>query len=268
MGPITSTANPRVRGVVALHRRRGRRDTGRHLAEGPTIVREAARAGAVETVFGTAAALAELLPGLVADGIDLDQDLEVVEVADHVLERMADAATPQGVVAVARTPSASLDDVAGRGVLAVLDAVADPGNAGTIVRTADAAGASGVVLTRGSVDAFAPKTVRAASGSTYHLPVVTDVDLASVVAACRTHGQTLLGLDAAGARSVFDLGEIPAPLALVLGNEAHGLDDATRRSLDGTVAIPIHGRAESLNVAAAAAVALYAAAMVVHTPDG
>jgi PAS domain-containing protein len=106
-------------------------------------------------------------------------------VADHVLERLADATTPQGVVAVARTVTVPLDEVVGDGLLVVLHEVADPGNAGTIVRTADAVGAAAVVATSGSVDLFAPKTVRAAAGSTYHLPLVVEVDLDEVAAACR-----------------------------------------------------------------------------------
>jgi len=149
----------------------------------------------------------------------------------------------------------------------VLHEVADPGNAGTIVRTADAAGATAVVLTSGSVDPFSPKAVRATTGSLYHLPLVLDVALAEVAAACRAAGQPLLGLDATGPRSVFDLARSAPPLALVLGNEAHGLDPGAEDVLDGTVAIPRWGRAESLNVAAAAATSA-TAAQAVHGSEG
>ncbi|GGI07482.1 TrmH family RNA methyltransferase [Egicoccus halophilus] len=257
MEPITSVRNPRVRDAAALTRRRERRTTGRHLVEGPNAVGEALAAGVVEEVFVTRRLVDELA---VSDGVAL----HLVE--DHVLERLADAATPQGVVAVARTATAALDEVVGHGVLVVLHEIADPGNAGTILRTADAAGADAVVFTAGSVDPFGPKAVRAAVGSTYHLPLVTDVALDEVAAACRTSGQPLLGLDAAGPRSVFDLSEAAVPLALVLGNEAHGLPDTAAARLDDVVAIPRWGRAESLNVAAAAAIAIYAAARAVHAP--
>jgi RNA methyltransferase, TrmH family len=248
---ITSVRNERVRDAAALSRRKVRRARGRHLVEGPNAVAEALAAGVVEEVFVTAEAAGSVL---------VPADVACRTVEPHVLERLADATTPQGVVAVARTATVALDDVVGHGLLVVLHEVADPGNAGTIVRTADAVGAAAVVATSGSVDLFAPKTVRAAVGSTYHLPLVTDVSLDEVAAACRAAGQPLLGLDADGERSVFDLEQHPPPLGLVLGNEAHGLPPAATAALDEVVAIPRWGRAESLNVAAAAAVALYAAA--------
>jgi RNA methyltransferase, TrmH family len=252
---ITSVRNERVKRAAALARRRARRDRGEHLVEGPNAVGEALAAGVVDEVFATEEA---------ASTLEVPAGVTVRLVADHVLERLADAATPQGIVAVARTSTARLADVVGRGLLVVLHEVADPGNAGTIVRTADAVGATAVVATAGSVDLFSPKAVRAAVGSTYHLPLVVEVDLAAVADACRAAGQAVLGLDAAGQGSVFDLEAHHEPLALVLGNEAHGLAvDAA--SLDATVAIPRWGRAESLNVAAAAAVSLYAAARGVRS---
>jgi len=256
--PITSTRNPRVRELAALHRRRERRDRAQHLVEGPNAVLAALAAGVVEELWATEEALA---------GLELPSGAPLVQVAEHVLERVADAKTPQGIIALARTPSVSLAEVVGRGLLVVLDAVADPGNVGTIVRTADAAGATAVVVTEGSADVFAPKTVRAAAGSTYHLPIVTDVALAEVVDACHAADQPVLGLDGSGERSVEYLEGNHAAVALVLGNEAHGLPEATRASLDGRVAIALRGRAESLNVAAAAAIAIYAAARGVYEDD-
>jgi RNA methyltransferase, TrmH family len=250
MEPITSTQNPRVRQLASLSRARIRRELGLHLVEGPNAVREALAAGLVTEVFVAPDAPVIAVP----DGV------AVTSVTDAVLAKLADAATPQGLVAVARIPTTSLGDAVGSGLLVVLDAVADPGNAGTILRTADAAGARGVVLTVGSVDPYSPKAVRSAVGSTYHLPVVSGVTLEEVAAACRAAGQRILGLDGGATDDVRTLESSGTPLALVLGNEAHGLSPAARDHLDGLVAVPIHGRAESLNVAAAAAIAIYAAA--------
>jgi RNA methyltransferase, TrmH family len=253
---ITSVRNERVKQAAGLARRRTRRDRGQHLVEGPNAVGEALAAGVVDEVFATEEA---------AGALEVPAGVTLRLVVDHVLDRLADATTPQGVVAVARTITARVADVVGRGLLVVLHEVADPGNAGTIVRTADAVGATAVIATAGSVDLFSPKAVRAAVGSTYHLPLVVEVDLAEVAHACRAAGQAVLGLDAAGQRSVFDLESHHEPLALVLGNEAHGLAVDAAASLDATVAIPRWGRAESLNVAAAAAVSLYAAARGVRS---
>lgn len=255
MAALTSTSNPRVRELSRLARARVRREVGRHLVEGPNAVREALAAGVVDELFFTdTSALDTVLPGAPRP------EVVTTKVSAQVLERLSDAVTPQGVVAVARTRTVNLDQLVGRGLLLVLHEVADPGNAGTIVRTADAAGARGVILTEGSVDVFAPKVVRAAAGSTYHLPIVVGVTLAQVAAAVRETGQRMVGLDAAGAGGLDDLERDASPLALVAGNEAHGLSDRDREHLDEVVAVPIYGRAESLNVAAAAAVALYAAA--------
>lgn len=239
-----------MRELAALSRARIRRERGQHLVEGPNAVREALAAGDVLEVF------------VVVDGpvLEVPAGVAVTTVSEPVLGRLTDATTPQGIVALVATPRAQLDEVVGDGLLVVLDAVADPGNAGTILRTADAAGAKGVVLTRGSVDVFAPKALRSAAGSTYHLPVVTGVELAAVAAACRAAGQRVVGLDGTATTDVRMLESDAGPVALVLGNEAHGLSAETRAELDGLVAVPIHGRAESLNVAAAAAIAIYAAA--------
>lgn len=247
---LTSTKNPRVRAAAALARRRERRDRGRHLVEGLHPVSEALAAGVVDEIFVTAERQADLF-----GQAGVDAEVVVHLVPDHVLAAVADASTPQGVVAVARSVTSPLFEVVGTGPLLILDGLADPGNVGTTIRTADAVGAAGVVVTDGSADPFGPKAVRAAAGSTYHLPLVVEVTLIEVLDACRAVGQPSFGLDTAGRRSVFDLGD-HGPAALVLGSEAHGLREPTL--VHETVRIPMAGRAESLNVAAAAAVAAYA----------
>lgn len=250
MEPITSTRNERVRAVAALARRKIRDAEDRYLVEGPNAVGEALRDGAVETLLVT--------PDLVDDYRPVDVDVLVV--ADHVLAHAADSRTPQGVLAVARKRHADLDEVVGRGFLVVLHEAADPGNAGAIVRTADAAGAAGVVFTNGSVDPYNPKAVRASAGSLTHLPVVTGVDLGEVLTAARQAGQRVVGLSADATTTIDEPGILTAPVALVFGSEAHGLPADVVAELDDLVAVPIYGRAESLNLAAAVAVSCYRAA--------
>ncbi len=252
---LTSTRNPRVRAAAALSRARERRARGRHLVEGPNAVTEALAAGVVEELYLTTSW---------APPADLDPAVAVYEVPDHVLEHLADATTPQGVVAVARTVTAELDQLPD-GVLVVLDRLSDPGNVGTILRTADALGAAAVILTEGSADPFAPKTIRAAAGSTYHLPIVTGVELAAVAEAARDSGRVVYGLDAGATTGLQALHDAAGNVALVLFNEAHGMDEHAVGHLDGTVAIALHPRAESLNVAAAAAIALHAASTLPST---
>ncbi len=252
---ITSVRNTRVKAAAALHQRKQRQATGRFLVEGPHAVGDALADGIVEEVFVTSD---------LADQYTDAPGVRVEVVADHVLERLGGSRNPQGVVAVARAPQASLADVVGQGFLVVLDRIADPGNAGTVIRTADAAGAAGVVLTVGSVDPTNPKAVRAAAGSLTHLPIVTDVTLDEVVAACQQAGQRTVGLDRAGGVDIDAPDLLSPPVALIFGSEAHGFAGSALSSLDAVAAVPQFGRAESLNLAAAVAVAAYAAARRVH----
>lgn len=253
-GPITSVRNRRVVEAAALARRRDRRATGRYLVEGPNAVDEVVAEGHAETVFVT------------ADLRDRysQAPCEVVEVADHVLERLADSRSPQGVVAVARQVTVPLDAVVGAGILVVLVDPSDPGNAGTIIRTADAAGAAGVVLAGDAVDPFNPKAVRASTGSVAHVPLVVDVAVDDVVAACRAAGQWVVALDGDATADVEVLATDDRPVAVLLGNEAHGLAPAVLSQVDAALSVPTYGRAESLNLAAATAVTLYTAARGRH----
>ncbi len=181
-------------------------------------------------------------------------------VTDAVLAAMADAQTPQGLLAVCAAPEATLDDVLATGptLVCVLAHVRDPGNAGTVLRVADAVGADAVVVTDGSVDVLSPKVVRSTAGSLFHLPVVTGIPLADAVDALRAAGLRVIAADGAGDRTL-DAVDLSASHAWVFGNEAWGLDPADRARCDQVVRIPIRGRAESLNLAMAATLCLYAA---------
>jgi TrmH family RNA methyltransferase len=184
---------------------------------------------------------------------------------EAAIAALADTVHPQGVVAVCRTVTVMLADVLAPGprLLAVCADVRDPGNAGTVVRCADAAGAGGVVLTGDSVDVHNGKAVRASVGSLFHLPVAVHRDPAVTVAALQGAGLTVLAADGYGELDLDDAedaGVLAAPTAWLFGNEAQGLPEELGRLADHRVRIPIHGRAESLNLATAAAVCLYASA--------
>jgi TrmH family RNA methyltransferase len=245
---ITSTRNARIVAAAKLQQRRERERTGLFLVEGPNAVLDALADGIVDTVYVAGDAAPWEQPGV-----------EVVTVDEHVVDKLATSRSPQGVVAVARRRPANLADVDGA-LVVLLHEVSTPGNLGTVIRTADAAGAAAVVVVGEACDPWNPKAVRAAAGSLSHLPVVLEPDLAATLAALRERGYRLLGLDADGDRDVFELETDDAPVVLVLGSEAHGLPDGLVAHLDGLVSVPTFGRAESLNLSAAAAVALYAAA--------
>ena len=153
--------------------------------------------------------------------------------------------------------------------MAVLAEIRDPGNAGTVLRTADAAGAGAVVFAGDAVDPYNGKCVRASAGSLFHVDLVRDRDPAAVVAALRAAGLRVLAATGYGDTDLDDLadaGGLAAPTAWLFGSEAHGLPDALLAAADARVRVPLHGRAESLNLAAAAAVCLYASARALRLP--
>jgi TrmH family RNA methyltransferase len=249
---LTSREDKELR---ALQQRKHREREGRFLAEGVRVVEDllaspltvhwSAVASSVED-SGRGRALAEALD---RRGIPRRQ------LSDAEFQRVAATEHSQGVLAVASIPSWALPTLlegpAPRVVL-VLDAVQDPGNFGTLVRSAEALGAAGVIALPGTVDPWNPKAVRAAVGSTFRLPVVGS-SWEAAAEWLRREGFRILGADAAGEA----MPAAPARAALVVGNEGAGLSAAVRAGVDGLVGIPLRGRAESLNVAAAAAILLY-----------
>jgi TrmH family RNA methyltransferase len=184
-------------------------------------------------------------------------------VDDGALASLSDSVTPAGVVAVCRHVDVPLEEALSGTprLVAVCADVRDPGNAGTVLRTADAAGADAVVLAGSSVDAYNPKTVRATVGSLFHLPVALAPDPHTTVAAARRAGLVVLAAAGDGEVDLFAADDLlTRPTAWLFGNEAHGLPGDLAAAADHRVRIPIHGRAESLNLATAAAVCLYASA--------
>jgi TrmH family RNA methyltransferase len=233
-------------------RRAARSEEGAFVIDGPTLVLEALRAGLeVQEVLVAPDTATEVVVAARAAGV------AVHTVVADVLAKSVDAVTPQGVAAVATRPEVAFDvavAAAASGALTVvLVDIGDPGNAGTLLRTAEAAGAAAVLFCGASVDPCNPKCVRASAGALFHLPVASGGDAVSV----------LEGLGSAGVRRAatvvrgglpYDTVDLTGPVAVVLGNEAHGLPAEVDHLVDDRLSIPMAGRSESLNVAMAGAV--------------
>lgn len=253
---MLSRSNARLAAARRLTRRPARREAGRFLAEGLQSVREALAAGAVVELFATA-------EGLERHG-ELLGAAPVSQISERDAAALSETVTPQGLVAVCRMVDVPLGQALGRGpaLVAALVEANDPGNAGAILRTADAAGAGAVVFA-GGVDPYNGKAVRASAGSLFHLDVVVGADVDELMAAARAAGLALLATTGAGDRDLDEVstgGELARPTLWLFGNEAHGLPPEVVAAADASVRVPIYGRAESLNLAAAAAVCLYASA--------
>lgn len=257
---LRSPRNARVKAAASLAHRRTRDAEGRYLVEGPRFVSELLETGDLEEVFALPALAAKLAAAAERTGARLTL------VDTRALRRLADSVTPQGAIGVARQRRTQLADVLGRGFLVVLCSAADPGNVGSAIRSAAAAGAAGVVLTAGSVDPWNPKAVRASAGAVARLPLVVEVEIDQVLTSCRSVGERALALDAAATVTIDEPGLLEPPVALLFGNEAHGLPQAVLDAVQ-VVSIPRHGPVESLNLAAAVAVAAYAAARARRNGD-
>ncbi|HEX3198969.1 MAG TPA: RNA methyltransferase [Propionibacteriaceae bacterium] len=266
---LAAASQGTLRSARRLLRHKERHLVQRFLAEGRQTISEALRRP------GT------VLELIVADD-SLDRHLDLLNTASnagvristapaHAVTELAATVTPQGLIAVCEMVNVPTEEaLAGNPRLVVLcDQVRDPGNLGTVIRCADAFGADAVLVSRDSVDVYNAKTVRATTGSLFHLPLAIEIDLADAVTLAREAGLQVLGADASEPFTVDDLarsGELAQPTLWVLGNEAWGLPAKHVTLLDRLVALPIYGRAESLNLSTAAAVFLYASATAQHAP--
>ena len=260
---ITSPRSTRVVAARRLATRSFRAGRRLFLAEGPQAVREAAGhpAGIAELYFTEEAA---------------DRHPEIIEAAhgagatllpttDEVVASLSDTVHPQGMVAVCRYLDTALSDALtpSARLVVLLAHVRDPGNVGSVIRAADAAGADAVLVSGESVDVYNPKAVRASAGSLFHLPIVVGVSVETAVDQCRQAGLRVLAADGSGQLDLddeADSGALREPSCWLFGNEAWGLPEPIRGLADAVVRVPIHGKAESLNLSTAAAVCLYASA--------
>ena len=248
---ITSLKNPNVAAAARLKKRSFRETDGRFLVEGPQGVREALGSGAVVDVLFHSSSPDDLVEAARRAGV------ETVHVSEEVMSRLTSTVTPQGVLAVVRFVHVGLEALSPEpACVAILHSVRDPGNAGTVMRSADAAGADAVVFSTDSVDVYNPKTVRASAGSLFHLPVVRGTETAEALEALRFRGCRVYAMDAGGDADLYEL-DLTLPTTFLFGNEAWGLPPEVASLADATVRVPIRGRAESLNLAAAATVCLF-----------
>jgi len=242
-----------VSAAAKLLRHPGRKRAGRFLAEGPNLVEAALARGLALEVFATADA------ELKHSQLLARADVPVHRITERAAKALSETVTPPGLVAVCTLPEIGIADLEAPRLVLVVVGLGEPGNAGTMIRTAHAMAADAVVLTGNSVDPYNGKCLRASAGSIFAIPVITDPDAAAVLTALRGAGLQLLATTLDG-EQVLDTADLTAPTAWVFGPEAHGLDPELAAAADHRVRIRMPGDAESLNVAAAAAICLYQSA--------
>ena len=251
---IESLNSPHIARVKALIGSRGvkeRKNAGQFVAEGLQCAREAlvAESGPrIETLYLTANGRNK-----VEEFADLSQ-FNTVDVSDEVMKHMSETITPQGIIAICTIPTTQLDSIVLNGSrrFIYLSEVQDPGNAGTILRSADAFGMDAVITSPGSVDMYSPKVVRSTAGSLWHIPVFESIALEELVG----RGVRGFSLGASGSKSLNDYVSTGDTVA-IFGNESRGLITSQNLSSIESVNIPMPGKAESLNLSAAASIVMY-----------
>jgi RNA methyltransferase, TrmH family len=253
---ITSIRNPKVQMVRALNAQaKASREAGAFVIEGVRLVEEAHAQGWLPEWVLYSQSISPRGMQLVQSY--QDQGIQVEQVTPAVLKAASDTESPQGILAV--LPFKQLSVTADLNFVLILDGVSDPGNLGTILRTASAAGVELVLLTPGSADPFAPKVVRSGMGAHFHLPIRSCSwdDIVGYLAPEGTDQRIKIYLADAAGPLIYTQAPLKSPLALIVGGEAEGAGEQARALAQERVKIPMPGRAESLNVAAAAAILLF-----------
>lgn len=253
---ITSSSNPLLKKVRALHQRAFREKYAAYLIEGERLLEEALLKDIqLEEIIASETFFAEGLGRL------SDANLaRLVTVPDAMFAELATTTNPAGVLAIAKITASSPESLFSvkNPLVVIADAIQDPGNLGTLIRTSLAASASGLITTKGTVDPFNPKVVRSAMGASFKLPCLWDLETIDAIKLCRDNGLKIVASCAEG-QKLFWQAKLDQPTAIIIGNEGQGIANAILEIADETIAIPMSENCESLNAAQAATILLFEA---------
>ena len=249
MESISSTKNEKIKELVKLQTAKGRKKAGMYLLEGEHLVEEAIKERAQIKLIVVTSNRLEDYQNLLAQ-----TDVQLLVVSQDVFYKLSMTETTQGILAVVEIVKQEILPHKGRFI--VLDAVQDPGNLGTIVRTADAAGFDAVVLGTGTVDLYNDKVLRSMQGSHFHIPVF-QANLQEYLPILKEKGVQVAVTALHRDSKDYSVLQGATDVAIVVGNEGQGVSSDVIELADVLVAIPMFGKAESLNVAIASALLMY-----------
>ncbi|UCE08412.1 MAG: RNA methyltransferase [bacterium] len=184
-----------------------------------------------------------------------NKQVEIIEIQQYEVNQLADTVNSQGIFCIVQQKKYNLTAILNKDnkFIILINEGQDPGNVGTIIRTCDWFGIDAVLLSNGTVELFNPKVIRSTMGSIFHLPIIEGVDLNMLLPRFKQHHYHIFGTDVNGEYPYHQI-NYPVPLVLVVGNENQGIDKKLWRYFDKIVKIPSYGKAESLNMALAAAI--------------
>lgn len=245
---IDSAQNKIIKEINSLKNKKNRDKKGLFVLEGERLVSEISNEWNVRYI-----AAAESFTGKT-------DAQRVYRINDSLFEKISDTVNPQGIMAVCEIKDFSTEDIDynGNPFFVILENVTDPGNMGTIIRTADAAGADGVFVTKGCVDIYNPKVIRATMGSIFHLPVYRNVNGREIAEELKNRNIVTIGAHLKGEKTPYEI-NMKKGCAVIIGNEANGLSDEISREASYLVKIPMPGKAESMNAGIAAGILIYEA---------
>lgn len=252
---IESSANGQIKKIQKLKKSaRFRRQELLFVAEGWKMAGEALRRGLVRALYFSASGEKEYGGKLSAYGKEVQTEV----LSDRLFGELTDTVTPQGVLAVVEMPGYDRKQLIGAedAALLCLENIQDPGNLGTMIRTAEGAGMAGVILSKGCVDLFNPKVVRATMGALFRVPFLMSEDLSTEVENLKKEGFTMYAAHLHG-QADFTEEAYPGRVGILIGNEANGLSSEVSALADRRVRIPMEGELESLNAAVSAALFMY-----------
>jgi TrmH family RNA methyltransferase len=249
---MLSRDNQFVKYALKLKQKKYRDDEGRFIIEGIRLIEEGVREGLVEYILYSS----KLMETNGAERIE-KSGVKMYEVSHDILKELCDTQTPQGAAAVVIKPEGNLCGLQGDFII-IADGIQDPGNLGTIIRTADAAGADGVILMKGTVDAYNPKTLRSTMGSIFHIPVICYENTEELMDLLKGRGFSIYASSLENSQIIYN-SDFKGKIAIVIGNEANGIPQEHMMLCTHKIKIPMAGRAESLNAASAAAIIIYEA---------
>lgn len=188
----------------------------------------------------------------------IKKDIIIYNVSDQLFKIITDTETPQGILGVVKKPYFIEHDILSqpKSNIVILDRIQDPGNMGTILRTADAAGIDGVIIIKGSVDVYLPKTIRSAVGSIFRIPIFHMDDPIDVIKLLKKYNKKMIATSPSAKNFYYDL-PLAEDIAMIIGNEANGVSKAFLENVDHVVKIPMLRDTESLNASIAASIMMY-----------
>ncbi len=255
---IQSNTNKTIKHIKSLQLKKYRDEHGKFIIEGEKLLREALdyKAPVSMVLFSESFAESDRHDEFVASLKSINIPLYYAN--DRIFKEAGETETPQGVIAIIDKMEFNLDSILEKDELCIvlLDEVRDPGNAGTIIRTADACGIDAVLLSKGSVDLYNGKTIRATMGSLFHIPVIQNLDTAEAILRLKESNVVTIGADPHSIESCIDMPHYKRS-AIIIGNESQGIGSELTALLDRNVKIPMPGRAESLNAGIAASILMY-----------